>query len=280
MAENTSAAHAEHEHAGHTEHEHAETKRKLEEEVRMFKMLSVVLAIALVLAVAYSVYPLFGIGGKTTTTIAGGSTVGDTLAGINNPLSSTELAEINNVPNSYFESAGAATAQRDACRGGCHKQRHLCGRGVPDEANPVQTTHHQWQAERHIHRGDIMHILRGEQVAMALALSRFGSFGSLYQGYSALGDGDVPTLYWAREDITGTGVDFANYFTSNTINFFTGEYDSPINGSFQAPSAGYNTFIQAASNSSDKLAMEYMANFSAFRGTPTSFCGHNARWRS
>jgi hypothetical protein len=37
--------------------------------------------------------------------------------------------------------------------------------------------------------------------AMAMALSRFGSFNSLYIGYSSIHDGDVPTLYWKPQEL-------------------------------------------------------------------------------
>jgi len=109
--------------------------------------------------------------------------------------------------------------------------------------------------------------------AMALALTRFGSFASLYKGYSALGDGDVPTIFWAPQNITGTGFDFTHYYSSNSINFFAADFDSPITGGFVPPTGGYAGYIQAASNPSDKLAMQYMANLSQFRGTPTTMFG-------
>ena len=268
MVENDSTIRSEHaEHAGHTEHtEHAETKRKLEAKVRKFKYISAVLAVAIVILAAYLFYP-------SVISIINGPAVGQRLTSKNNPLSSSELAAINNAPNSYFETSGEMllnlTIPGETRNNGTYvgvvymmKQMHY----APFVVNGKPSA---------IYVGATSCIYCAEnRWAMALALSRFGSFGSLYKGYSALGDGDVPTLFWAPQNITGSGsADFKNYYSSNYINFFSGEYDSPINGSFQAPSGGYSFFIQSAKSQSDILAMEYIANLSQFRGTPATFFG-------
>ena len=234
-------------------------------------MTTAVLAVIVVILAAVSFYP-HAASTTTTTVPATGPVVGQTLAGINDQLNNSELAAINNAPNSYFEAAGESllnlTIPGESRNNGTYvgvvymmklqQYKPFIVNGKPS-AIYVGATSCIYCAEN--------------RWAMALALSRFGSFTSLYKGYSALGDGDVPTLFWAPQNITGSGVDFMNYYTSNYINFFSGEFDSQITGGFQPPSSGYNTFIQGATAQSDRLAMEYMANISQFKGTPTTLFG-------
>ena len=108
---------------------------------------------------------------------------------------------------------------------------------------------------------------------MALALSRFGNFTALYNGYSSFGDGDVPTLYWKPNNYTATsGATFGNEYHSNYINFYTTEYDSPINGSFQMQSLSY---LEArAPNSTYAAVVSYMNSTGKFQGTPFTLWGY------
>ena len=95
--------------------------------------------------------------------------------------------------------------------------------------------------------------------AMALALSRFGTFGRLYKGYSALQDSDVPTLFWSADNITTqSGINFDNNYTSNYISFISAEFESPITKGFEMAPISY--FIQNAPNPTYRQAMTFMNN--------------------
>jgi hypothetical protein len=130
-----------------------------------------------------------------------------------------------------------------------------------------------------IYIGAISCIYCGEnRWAMALALSRFGYFGNLYTGYSSLGDGDVPTLYWAPQNYTTNSmITYGNSYHSNYINFFSAEYDSPITAGFEFPAIRdpIRYFVANATNSSYKTAMQFMDSTHLFQGTPYTFWGNS-----
>lgn len=245
---------------------HTEARRRLESKLKKFKIISVALAIAVVILAVYAFYP-------SILKLISGPPIGQRLTGINAPLSSSELSVINNAPNSYFETSGEMllnlSLPGEAIRNGSYigvvyviKQPQY----KPFIVNGKPSV---------IYVGAISCIYCAENKwAMALALSRFGSFGALYKGYSSLGDGDVPTLYWAPQVIVSNGsVDFMNYYNSSYINFFSAEYDSQIDKGMELPNGGYSFFVQSAQNRSDGLAMEFMNKTSQFQGTPTTFFG-------
>ena len=244
----------------------AGTQRRLEARLRKYKLATEVLAIAVVLLAVYAVYP-------SVSAYVRGPIAGNVLTGINMPLSASQLSAINNAPNSYFEIAGQAmlnlsipgeAQQNGSYVGVVYVQRQLQHSPLVIGGKPTV-----------IYVGAISCIFCGEnRWAMALALSRFGNFSSLYNGYSSEGDGDVPTLYWAPQNITTTGsVNFNNFYSSRYINLITAEYDSPIVKGFEIPSNGYTYFIQHAQNQSQSTAMSYISQLGQFQGTPTTFWG-------
>ena len=243
-----------------------ESKPILESKLRRFKILSAVLAIALVVLAVYAFR-------ADIILLINGPPVGQRLTGINTQLSSSELSAINNAPNSYYEIAG----------------EELLNLSIPGEAvrngSYVGVVYVMQQPQIKplvlngkpsiIYVGAISCVYCAEnRWAMAMALSRFGNFSALYKGYSALGDADVPTLYWAPQKIAGNGsVEYKNYYRSNYVNFFSAEYDSPIKGGFQAPSGGYSFYVQNAQNQNDSLAMEFISALGSFKGTPATIFG-------
>jgi hypothetical protein len=129
-----------------------------------------------------------------------------------------------------------------------------------------------------IYIGAISCVYCGEnRWAMTLALSRFGNFSALYNGYSAIHDADVPTLYWSPQNLstTSNSATFGNSYKSNYINFFSAEYDSNITSGFQFPALQYpiSYFAARAPNTSYLSAMEFMNSTNRFRGTPFTFWG-------
>ncbi|MFI5412423.1 MAG: hypothetical protein ACHQX1_00865, partial [Candidatus Micrarchaeales archaeon] len=108
--------------------------------------------------------------------------------------------------------------------------------------------------------------------AMALALARFGNFTQLFNGYSALGDGDLPTVYWtANNYTTSSGVGYGNYYNSKYINFISAEYQSPITAGFQIKPLSY--FLQLSPNATYTTALGFMNSTNKFQGTPFTFWG-------
>ena len=199
----------------------------------------------------------------TTTTISNSSS--GTLAGIDIPLNSTQLSVINNAPLSYYEIAG---------------QRLLNGslkNEVINQASPQYNALIINGKPTVIYMGAITCIFCGEnRWAMALALARFGNFTQLFNGYSALGDGDVPTLYWTADNITATSsMRYGNYYNSNYINFISAEYESPITQGFTLPSTGGTFYVQYSPNATYTTALSFMNKTGKFQGTPFTFWGHH-----
>ena len=184
-----------------------------------------------------------------------------TLAGFDQPLNASELAAINDEPLSNFQTAG---------------ERLLNGT-LTNEIFPVNSP--QYNAILINGKPTVVYIgadtcpFCGEnRWAMALALSQFGNFTQLFQGYSALQDGDVPTLYWVPMNATvAQGVEFGNYYQSNYINFITAEYESPITGHFSVQPLSY--FISQSPNQVYNAVLNFMNATGKFQGTPFTMWG-------
>jgi hypothetical protein len=111
--------------------------------------------------------------------------------------------------------------------------------------------------------------------AMALALSRFGGFQQLFLGYSALNDGDVPTIYWAPAHYNSTqGVVFGNFYSSRYINFLSIEYSSPITKGFMmAPLSYFQQEAVALGNPVYRNATQTIIGLRNYAGTPYTIWG-------
>jgi hypothetical protein len=201
---------------------------------------------------------------SVNTTTAGAS---GTTANIDQPLNATELAIINNAPLSYYEIAGEkllnGTLTNQVVLQPYSKSSHFATytfNGKPSV----------------IYIGALSCIYCGEnRWAMALALAKFGKFNDLYKGYSSLGDGDVPTLYFSKYNYTtSAGAAFGNFYNSSLINLFTADYESPVTAGFEFPSSGISYFVQNAPNSTYRSAMGFMNSTGQFTGTPFSYWGN------
>ena len=193
---------------------------------------------------------------------------GNTTAGINTPLNSSSLAVINNAPNSYFERAG---------------EMYLNGTlSDPVFPNPKTIAPFSFNSKATVlYLGSITCVFCAEnRWAMALALSRFGKFSGLYVGYSALGDSDVPTIYWTPEIYNSSSDSIGNYYSSNIINFLSIEDTHPITGGFALNSMPQMlSNLNAKGNSTYVDAFKYILNLSrnsttAFQGTPYTVWGN------
>ena len=160
-------------------------------------------------------------GSSNTATNSTTNSFGSRLTNIDKPLNASDLSVINNAPDSYFETAA---------------QKLLNG-SLTDEilAVPANQSVHAGPyiyggKPTVIYIGAISCVFCGEnRWAMALALSRFGNFSQLYEGYSSFGDHNLPTLYWADDNYTTQeGVGFGNSYSSKYINFLSADYLSPI----------------------------------------------------
>ncbi len=199
---------------------------------------------------------------SATTTVANQTQQSaSTLAGIDQPLTQAQISVINNAPLSYFEFAGQkllnGTLTNEVVVANSPQYNALILNGKPSV----------------IYVGATSCIYCGEnRWAMALALSRFGNFTTLYQGYSAIGDGDIPTLYWNDYNYTTSeGVGFGNAYHSNLINFISADYESPITGGFQVQPISY--FIQESPNATYTTALSFMNSTNLFQGTPFTLWG-------
>ena len=194
---------------------------------------------------------------------------GSTLAGIDQPLNASSLSVINDAQNSYFETAGEM-----------YLNHSLANPVYPSIAQNVNTFVVGGKPSV-IYLGSITCIWCGEnRWAMALALSRFGNFSNLYAGYSSLGDGDVPTLYWTPDQLNVSSDAIGNYYSSRYLNFISIEDLNPIRGGFLINSGsailsnlerlGNQTYIRAFG-----LIVNLSANnqSTAFKGTPYTIWG-------
>ncbi|MEM0154227.1 MAG: DUF929 family protein [Methanothrix sp.] len=188
---------------------------------------------------------------------------GTRLTNIDMPFSSQYLSIINNAPNSYFNTAALK----------------LLNGSLSDEiidTPPTTKLNNTFVVNGKpsvIYIGAISCVFCGEnRWAMALALSRFGNFSKLYEGYSSFGDHDVPTIYWNIDNYTTPeGVGFGNYYNSNYINFISADYESPIIDGFEVQQISY--FVSQAPNDTYKQAMSLMNSTNDFQGTPFTLWG-------
>jgi Domain of unknown function (DUF929) len=192
---------------------------------------------------------------------------GARLTDINVPLNSTELAVINDAPDSYFVTAA---------------EMYLNNTLDAQIGAPIGATTHA--APPFIVNGKPTVTYLGSIScpdcaengwAIALALSRFGSFQQLFKGYSALRDYDVPTIYWAPAQYNvSQGVDFGNFYTSKYINFLSIEYASPITLGFaMGPLAYFQQEAQALGNPIYSDATSILIGLNDYAGTPDTIWG-------
>ncbi len=207
-----------------------------------------------------------------------GQPFGKRLTGIDTPLTPTELSVINNASNNNYEIAGQMLLNGTIPGEQVQNNTYSGPLFEVSLIHPYQSNSLVINGKPSVvYIGAISCIYCGEnRWAMALALSRFGSFNGLYVGYSSFGDGDIPTLYWIPQNYTTTGMArFGNSYHSNYINFFSAEFDSPITGGFEFPSSvdPIKFFVANATNSSYETAMLFMDSPHLFQGTPYTFWG-------
>ncbi len=191
--------------------------------------------------------------------------VGHRLDNIDVPLNTSELNVINYAPNSYFEIAANMLLNNTI-----NSSVFITSINSSDKYNAIIIN----KKPTVIYIGALSCIFCGEnRWAIALALSRFGNFSSLYKGYSSFGDGDLPTLYWSAYNYTTpSNVSFGNSYSSNYINFISADYESPVKLGFEFKPLYY--FVQKAPNATYLDAMRFMNNTSKFRGTPFLLWGN------
>ncbi len=243
-------------------------KANLESKVKMLSYVtyaSFAIAIVAILLGATSVYLLKSSPTSlpTTTINSTTNTGGGTLAGINQPLNSTQLAIINNAPNSYFETAGEMLLN-GSLTNQIGTQTNLTTQYVVNGKPSV------------IYLGSTTCVFCGEnRWAMALALSRFGQFSQLYKGYSALQDHDVPTLYWTKANLNTSVVNIGNSYSSQYINFISIEDTGPITGGFYLQSLStIKSEINASNNATYLGAINKIIAANNFVGTPYTVWGN------
>ncbi len=187
---------------------------------------------------------------------------GSRLTDINQPLNTTELSIINNAPNSYFETAGEMLINGSIVNTVSAKPNKV----------PIFMLNGKPSV---IYLGSITCIFCGEnRWAMALALSRFGNFTTLFKGYSALQDSDVPTLYWSPAHYNSSTVDLGSFYTSNYINFIAIEDTSPISGGFVVqPINVMQQEINQSGNFAYIDAFKFIEQLNNFQGTPYTIWG-------
>ncbi|MCL4383740.1 MAG: DUF929 domain-containing protein [Candidatus Marsarchaeota archaeon] len=192
------------------------------------------------------------------------SNFGSRLTNIDAQFSAANLAIINNASNNYFEIAGQRLLNNS-----------LTDPVLPFPANksnqyPLFIANGKPSV---IYIGAITCVFCGEnRWAMALALSRFGSFSKLFYGYSAFGDHDVPTIYWNDYNYTtSSSVGYGNYYSSKYINFISADYESNITQGFTLRPLSF--YVQLAPNQTYKNAFEFMNSTNKFVGTPFTFWG-------
>ena len=188
---------------------------------------------------------------------------GNTLTGINEPLDAVDLGAINNAPNAYFEIAGNMLLNG------------TLNNSVGLKPAVVQTFVVNGKPSV-IYVGSITCIwCAANRWSMALALSRFGNFTYLFQGYSALQDSDAPTLYWAPAHYASTSVALGSFYNSKYINFLPVEESAPITGGFSLQPL---SVIQQDVNQTGNLAytdeLKYIIAINDFDGTPYTIWGN------
>jgi hypothetical protein len=197
--------------------------------------------------------------------ITANQSFGSRLTGINSPLNQSELSVFNNAPDSYFETAGEMYLN--------HTLNNSVGASVskvpPFMLNGKPSV---------IYFGSITCVFCGEnRWAMALALSRFGNFTTLYKGYSSFGDYDLPTLYWSPAHYNQSAIDLGSFYQSNYINFIAIEDTSPITRGFNLQTfSTMQSEVNATGNvpfeDAFSFALSTITNPSQF-GTPYTIWG-------
>lgn len=249
-----------------------EATRRYTEIVNKFKLISTVslmIGIAAILiasgALYYSLTAKQVVYVNSTTTATTNST---TLAGINDPLNATQLAVINNAPDSYFATAAAMYLNNSL-------QNSIFPSGTTTNALVVNNKNSV------VYLGSTTCIYCAEnRWAMALALSRFGSFSALYEGYSSLGDNDVPTLYWKEDPLNTSSDVIGSYYTSSYVNFLPIEDTNPITGGFLLnPFSTIQGNVNATGNQTYINTLAFILSMNAntstaFGGTPYTIWGN------
>ncbi len=194
-------------------------------------------------------------------------TFGKRLTNINAPFNATELAVINNAPNAYFETAGNMLLNGSI--------KNQVG-AQPNKVPPFIVN----GKPSVIYLGSITCVFCGEnRWAMALALSRFGSFSQLYHGYSSFGDYDLPTIYWAPAHYNSSSMVFGSFYNSSVINFIALEDSNPITQGFSLnPISTMQKRVNATGNAVYTDAFSFIIQLSnytktAFSGTPYTIWG-------
>jgi hypothetical protein len=229
--------------------------KKYESAVRLNYILStVVIALFLLLLYKFGAFSLFS------------PNYGKTLAGIDTQFSMQQLSVINNAPPSYFEKAG------EMLLNGSLNDEVIYAVPSQNLGNPPFIVDGKPSV---IYLGAISCLWCGEnRWAMALALSRFGNFTSLYNGYSSIGDEDLPTIYWQKLNYTANGTNDGNSFSGKYINFISSEYESNISKGFLLPNNGIPYFIQQAPNKTYASAISFLNGTNLFEGTPFTYWGN------
>ena len=198
---------------------------------------------------------------------------GSRLTGLNAPLNASELSTINNAPESYFETAGGMYLNDSLA--------NIIGKWMVDSKgvsyfNPRNLSLFIVNGKPSvIYFGSTTCVYCAENKwAMALALSRFGSFAPIFKGYSALGDGDVPTLLWAPAHYNTSSTEAGAFYTSNYINFIAIEDNNKITGGFNLnPTNTIQSRLNATGSIAYADALKYIGSTSDFRGTPFTVWG-------
>lgn len=243
----------------------------LKKEIKLLKGVVLLLAVVIAALAVYIIYPYAQLA-------VNGQPFGKRLTGIDTPLSSQQLSVINNAPNSNFETAWEKVANLSIPNESSNSGAYTAPLFELSTSHPAQASPPLIAGKPSvIYIGAISCIYCAEsRWAMALALSRFVSFNKLYIGYSAIGDGDVPTLYWNADNYTTKGAaTFGNGYSSSYINFLSAEYDSPVSGGFEFVNSQkpISYFVANSPNASYAQAMGFMNSTNLFQGTPFTLWG-------
>ncbi|MGA3020839.1 MAG: DUF929 family protein [Candidatus Micrarchaeales archaeon] len=275
-----------------------EEKREVREEHRevenMLPVIAIIISVVAILLSSYSILrPVTGVNVTTTVpsnlttsiTVSGyniksallepasalsdspvitkNQTFGTRLTNINAPFNASELGIINDVPNSYFETAGEMYLNRTL--------NNSVGGAVPKKlslfiVNGKPTV---------IYLGSTTCIFCAEnRWAMAMALSRFGNFSMLFKGYSALQDGDLPSIFWAPTHYNSSSTEAGDFYNSSYINFIAIEDGNPISGGFSLnPIPTIASRINSTKNLAYIDALAYLLSTGDLRGTPFTVWG-------
>lgn len=235
-------------------------QKKLEKAIRTVKLISTTSLVVGIIAIVLAAYPLV-----SSLLAPVPINFGSTLVGINSPLTPAQLAVINNASNAFFERAGEMYLNNSLPNVGGSSTMKTNALVVNGKVSVI-------------YLGAISCVYCGEnRWAMALALSRFGQFNSLYTGYSALGDADVPTIYWTPALYNASsGVTFGSNYTSSYINFLPIEGQSPITGRFQPPTiTEIQSSAQGLNNPAYMQAINKIISLNTYQGTPYMVWGNS-----